>query len=378
MSISLILLLRIAFGIDTPGKNFQIICRGIGLSTFDNPLTITVHPVNQVDCKGNKTTFSVVTEGGTGEIRYQWKRKRSTDTAFSSFGAKDSTKLPVYNIGVGNEAPDGTLYQVTVSDQNTVVTSGIASLTVNQITGIAPVGVATYTVNQGDNLWFKVLTAGNVPNAYQWIKKYGTNDWRDLADNSTLSGSRREQLNFTKISVADSGIYKLRVIFPTVNRNQCIETSTITRRVFVIPVVDNEPPIFLNLTNEYKTLCPEDLRQADWSESLDDILPARIRYYHLNKHSTQFDLPTTRFSDNVTPQQSSFSIGEFIQLPLRSIQSGTKQEHSLTTGLVKSLFILRILTLRIWYPAIKPTKSFSGSRMVQETLHRLQTDTRLM
>lgn len=301
MSIFFITLLRIAFGIDSPGKNSQAIYRGIGLSTLANPLNIAVQPANQADCKGNKITFSVATEGGVGVIHYQWKRKRPADTAFSSFGAKDSTKLPVYNIGAGNEAPDGTLYQVTVTDQDTVVTSVIASLTVNEITGIAPVGVATYTVNQGENLWFKVLTSGNIPNAYQWIKKYGPNDWRDLADNSIVSGSQREQLNFTKISVADSGIYKLRVTFPTMNGNQCIETSTITRKVFVIPVVDNEPPIFLNLTNEYKTLCPEDLVQADWSESLDDILPARIKYYRLHRYSTLFDLPTIQFSDNVTP-----------------------------------------------------------------------------
>ncbi len=301
INVSLFLLLRISFGTDTPGRNTWVTYRDIDLSTLSNPLNITVQPVNQADCKGNKITFSVTAEGGAGAIHYQWKRKRPSDASFALFGAKDSTKLPVYNIGTGSEAPNGTLYQVTVTDQDTVVNSSIASLTVNEITGIAPVGVATYTVNQGENLWFKVLTSGNIPNAYQWIKKYGTNDWRNLTDNSTLSGSQREQLDFTKISLADSGIYKLRVTFPTINGNQCIETSTITRRVFVNPVVDNEPPIFLNMNNEYKTLCPEDLIQADWSESMDDILPVRIRYYHFRKYSTLFDLPTIQFSDNVTP-----------------------------------------------------------------------------
>ena len=300
MSLSLLLWLRITFGTGTFGKNAQVANPGIGLSIMANPLNINVQPVNQADCKGNKITFSITTEGGVGVIHYQWKRKRPADSAFSLFGAKDSTKLPVYNIGVGSEAPDGTFYQVIVTDQDTVMTSGIASLTVNEITGIAPVGVATYTVNQGENLWFKVLTSGNIPNAYQWIKKYGPSDWRNLVDNSTLSGSQREQLDFTKISIADSGIYKLRVTFPTINGNQCIETSTITRRVFVNPVVDNESPIFHNLNNEYKTLCPEDLEQADWSESLDDILPARIKYYRLHKYSTLFDLSTIQFSDNVT------------------------------------------------------------------------------
>jgi len=299
MGIFLFTMLKIFPGINYPGNNLQVSPLEMDHFTTTNPLSIVVQPVDQVDCKGNKATFSVVAEGGVGTIHYQWKRKRATDAAFVTFGAKDSTKLPVYNIGVGTEAPDGTMYQVTVSDQNSVLTSVSASLMVNQITGIAPVGVATYTMNLGDNLWFKVLTSGNIPSAYQWIKKMGPNDWRDLADNSIISGSQRDQLNFTRLSVSDSGLYKLRVTFPTQNGSQCIETSTITRRIYVI--ADTEPPVFLNLNNESETLCPMDLEQAAWNESLSDIFPERINFYQIGKYSTQFDLAVSNFSDNVTP-----------------------------------------------------------------------------
>jgi hypothetical protein len=301
LAFSLFLLIKLASGIDPPANRIQVTYQEVESSAFAGTLTITVQPVDQADCKGNKITFSVIAEGGIGTIHYLWKRKRPADVAFASFGAKDSTKLPVYNIGVGSESPGGTQYQVLVCNQNDTLASTIALLTVNEITGIAPTGVSSYTVNQGENLWFKVLTSGNVPSAYQWIKKYGSNDWRDLVDNATISGSRREQLNLTKLLIADSGIYKLRVTFPTVNGNQCVETSTITRKINVIPVEDHEPPVFQNLNNGNITLCPVDLEKADWDESLADIVPIRVKYYQLHKYSALFDLPADHFSDNITP-----------------------------------------------------------------------------
>jgi hypothetical protein len=299
MGISLFLLLKLMPGFDSTEKNSPVKYHENGTAEFAGLLGISVQPVDQTDCKGNKVTFSVVTNGGVGTIHYQWQRKRPGDAGFASFGAVDSTKLPVYNIGVGNEAPDGTIYQVVVTDQASVVMSGPASLKVNQITGIAPIGVATYTKNQGDDLWFKVLTTGNSPLAYQWIKKQGPNNWTDLTDNSIIAGSRAEQLNFNKISVADSGIYKVRVIFPTINGSQCTETSSITRTVHIIP--DTEPPVFINLGNKDTTLCPEVLEQAVWVDSLSDIMPVRTRFYKLNKSNSAFDLSNIHFSDNVTP-----------------------------------------------------------------------------
>ena len=234
ISYVILLLLKPASAIDF---NVEIILenyRESALPFMETTLNIKVQPENQADCKGNKATFSVVAEGGTGPVHYLWKRKRPQDVEFSTFGAKDSTKLAVYNIGSATDSPDGTLYQVTVSDQINMVMSVIATLTVNQISGISPVGVATYTLNQGENLWLKVLTSGNIPLAYQWIKKFGSNDWRNISDNATLSGSQRVQLDFTKIAIADSGTYKIRVSFPTINGNQCTETSTITRRIYEI------------------------------------------------------------------------------------------------------------------------------------------------
>lgn len=264
-------------------------------------LTITLQPEDLNDCKGNKVTFSVGTQGGTGTIHYLWKRKRPADGSFMTFGAKDSTKLPVYNIGVGVEVPDRTLYQVSVSDLETELTSLPAMLTVSQITGISPVGVAVHIINAGESLVLKVLTSGNAPSAIQWIKKYGTNDWRNVADNSRVSGSSSEQLTFTKISVPDSGIYKVRVTFPTKNNSQCTETSQIIRTIRVNPVIDTDPPLFVNLSDNSKILCPDDRETAEWSEMQRDIMPERALFHRLHKFNTQFDLSFTNFCDNITP-----------------------------------------------------------------------------
>ena len=189
-SILLFLLLEIAHGQTFPAAMAESTLPVNPRQETPGTLTISVQPADQTDCKGNKVTYSVVAKGGS-ILHYLWKRKRPTDPAFVAFGAADSTKLAVYNIGTGTEAPDGTLYQVTVADLSGTITSRQALLTVNQITGIAPVGIATFTVNEGDNLNFTVLTSGNPPNSYQWIKKFGSNDWRDLTDNTTISGSRR-------------------------------------------------------------------------------------------------------------------------------------------------------------------------------------------
>ncbi len=263
--------------------------------------TIVVQPVDQTDCKGNKVTFSVLATGGAGKFHYLWTRKRPVDTVFSLFGALDSMKLPIYNIGVGSDAPSGTMYQVLVADQNGSILSRNAVLTVNEITGISPVGIATYTVNEGDNLSFRVLSSGNPPTGYQWIKKFANGDWRDLTDNSILTGCRSDQLNLTRISIADSGLYKVRVTFPTVNGNLCTETSSITRTIHVKPVVDTEHPVFLNLQNCNLALCPSDLVLANWSDVTSDIQPVRLKFHRLQKFCTQFDLSTENFSDNVTP-----------------------------------------------------------------------------
>ena len=301
MSYVILLLLKPVSAIDFNAvKNFGTNWKSTS-SLADNILNIKVQPVNQSDCKDNKATFSVVAEGGTGPVHYLWQRKRPQDSVFIAFGAKDSSKLAVYNIGSANDSPDGTLYQVTVSDQINQVVSAIASLTVNQINGISPIGTATYNLNQGENLWLKVLTSGNEPVAYQWIKKFGSGDWRNISDNATLTGSQSDQLNFTKIAVADSGTYKIRVSFPTINGKQCTETSTITRRIYVTPVVDTIPPSFINLVTQNVTLCQKDLEQAAWNDSLSDILPPRIDYCRFPLQSPVFELSSTHFSDNITP-----------------------------------------------------------------------------
>lgn len=270
------------------------------LPNLTGTLNIKIQPADQTDCKGNKSTFSVSAEGGTGKIHYLWKRKRPSEIDFTSFGAVDSTKLPVFNVGVGNEAPDGTLYQVFVSDAETEITSTSAHLTVNQITGIAPIGVASYSLSQGQNLWLRVQTSGNSPSGYQWIRKSGISNWPDVKDGSSVSGSQGSQLNFNEILPGDSGIYKIRVIFPTLNGNFCTETSAITRRIIVIAIPDTIPPVFINLFNISKSVCPEDLIHSEWDDSIGSAIKEDLVFFDFRNSGAIFDLTASHFSDNRT------------------------------------------------------------------------------
>ncbi len=301
--IPLCFILKFLTGAESSEKSIRFTYLESSLITSPGPLRIIVQPTDQSDCKGNKVTYSIVVEGGIGTIHYQWRRKRIGEAGFVTFGARDSIKLPVYNIGTGLEAPDKTQYQVMVTDQDSTLTSAIASLLVNQITGISPTGVATYNLNQGDNVAFKALYSGSSPLSFQWIKKYGTNDWRDLSDNVRVSGSNSAQLTLKKITLADSGLYKVRVDFPTLNGNQCTETSSITRKINVSPIVDTEPPTFINSDTRLFHFCPDDPELANWNESMSNILPLGKCVYQFQKYSTVFDLPVANFADNITPSE---------------------------------------------------------------------------
>lgn len=266
-------------------------------------LNIKTQPANQTDCKGNKSIFSVLAEGGTGKIHYLWKRKMPSEQEYSAFGAVDSLKLSIYNVGVGSEAPDGTLYRVTVSDSESEINSDPARLTVNQITGIAPIGVANYTINQGQNLWLKVQTSGNSPFAFQWIRKSGNSNWPNVINGKTISGSQDAQLNFIGISLSDSGNYKVRVVFPTIDGNFCTETSSISRKITVITIRDTIPPVFINLPDISRQYCPDNLMQTEWADSLAAVPESEISF-HFRKTGKFFDLNTSNFSDNTTSSEN--------------------------------------------------------------------------
>jgi hypothetical protein len=91
------------------------------------------------------------------------------------------------------------------------------------------------------------------------------------------------------------------VTFPTISNNYCIETSAITRKINVLPVVDILPPLFVNLADEVRLLCPTNLEIANWDNILDNIVPEGKSFYYFAKNNTFFNLSTTTFSDNITP-----------------------------------------------------------------------------
>lgn len=264
-----------------------------------DPLAIAIQPSDQVNCKGNKVTFAVAAIGGEGKIHFSWLRKRPGEPGFSSFGAKDSTKLPVAAVG-GAESPDGTLYKVVLSDLSASITSREAVLTVNQVTGISPVGTATFTVREGENLSFRVLTAGRAPVSWQWIRRAGTNDWRSLTDNQIRTGCQSDQLLFNGITPADTGTYKVRITFPTTATGQCTETSTVSRKILVVAARDTEPPTFLQTGNEIIPFCPDQLIDAEWSDPASALVATGGGNHVIPAHCNKYDLSPALFRDNQT------------------------------------------------------------------------------
>ncbi len=60
---------------------------------------------------------------------------------------------------------------------------------------------------------YTVFTSGTPPVAYQWKKYASPGVWSDLSDNAVISGSQGPVLTFTHPTPAESGQYKVHLIF---------------------------------------------------------------------------------------------------------------------------------------------------------------------
>src|ERR1035437_1180760 len=154
--ISLFLLSFFTLGVQAQHiNNHKLASNNSNLSVAACP-TITTQPVSQTDCKGNGVEFTAAFNAGGASVTYQWQS--STDSVTWTYisgalpniiGASGTTLtspivLTVNNVGVGGSNGvnlSGTQYRVIITDASipcSVTSDGIATLTVNQITGISP------------------------------------------------------------------------------------------------------------------------------------------------------------------------------------------------------------------------------------------------
>lgn len=160
-----------------------------------NSLSITTQPISQLDCEGALVTFKAVATG-TG-LTYTWQRKKPTEASFTTIPVEGNITytsdggIKVGNVGSTN-SPSGTQYQVVISNGTCSVTSAVATLLVNEITGVS--GNPTVTKCYGTSYSYTVSTSTPPPGyvvSYQWKSSVASGIWNNVVDGAHFSGDRK-------------------------------------------------------------------------------------------------------------------------------------------------------------------------------------------
>ena len=199
---------------------------------------ITIQPTNELDCEGHIVSFNAVATGSG--LTYTWQRKY-TSGSFADIPLVGEPNVSYPSAGtirlqnVGNsDAPDLTQYRLVISNSNgCIVTSNAATLTVNEITGINPTATSK-TICQGENYSYQVSTnyPANVV-SYQWKRWNNPGQWDYVIDGGAVSGATTSQLVFTGATPAESGQYKVTVVFHSSGAD-CNVTSDSRNRTLTV------------------------------------------------------------------------------------------------------------------------------------------------
>ena len=206
-----------------------------------NPVpVITTQPVNQLDCEGSFVNFKVVASG-TG-LTYVWQYKRPADAGFITLtGSETNTTYPAAGeIRIGNvssaQYPNGTQFQVIVSNGNCSVTSAVATLTVNEITNIT--GGTNVTQCFGTNYSYTVTTSNpaNVV-SYRWKKSVTSGVWDEISDGGAYSGAITPTLTITAGTPTESAEYRVYITFKSSGADCNVTSTTRTRKITFLPLL---------------------------------------------------------------------------------------------------------------------------------------------
>lgn len=204
--------------------------------TVNTPPVVVVQPASQTDCYGESVEFSVTAGGGDGSYTYQWQKYDGSNWNNIS-GATSDTYL-VSNIGDINN-PDQSQYRVVITDGcSQAVTSGEATLTVNQMVVQA---LVTEMICDGDAISFTVETSGVQPTAYEWQL-----DGTTISNGATYSGVDQKTLTISNATTAQAGTYSARAVFAITQPNNNGAGVLSCSGSFVDVgelVVDTNPPV---------------------------------------------------------------------------------------------------------------------------------------
>ena len=207
-------------------------------NTVDALPTIITQPINQLDCEGSIVSFEVVA-GETG-LMYTWQRKRPTDFSFITIPVEANVSYPsagkirLQNVG-GALSPNGTQYQVIVSNGTSSETSSVATLSVNEITGITPVST-TVVRCYGTNYSYTVSTSysANVV-SYQWKSSAISGIWNNVVNGTNFSGATTATLNIIGGTPAETAEYRVYITFHSSGADCNVDSASRTRSITFLP-----------------------------------------------------------------------------------------------------------------------------------------------
>ena len=230
------------------------------ITVYELP-SITTQPTDILDCYEHIVTFNVVT-GGTGPYTYTWQRKKPADSDFTDIPVDANISYPsdgtirIASAGANNDI-DGTEYRVViVNSANTAcsLTSDPATLFVNRITDIIPSDsnplITSVIICDGSNFSYQATT--NYPAneiSYQWKKFVSVGIWNDVVDGGAISGATTDLLTFTGATSAESGSYRVTIVFNSSGANCNLNSDNFNRELTVLP------PIQASTVSSDQTIC---------------------------------------------------------------------------------------------------------------------------
>ncbi len=199
----------------------------VAVLTLYSPPAITVQPLSVTNILGGSASFNV-TASGSATLIYQWQH--------------EGTNLPGANsssFGIGSiQVQDGGSYQVTVSNLAGVVTSSVATLTV-QLPPTMTAQPQSATNITGTTANFSAAASGAAPLGYQW-RFNGS----PLGDGGRITGASSTALAISGVVAGDAGNYSLVVSNVAGMTTSAVATLT----VWVPPVISSQPQNATNVT----------------------------------------------------------------------------------------------------------------------------------
>jgi uncharacterized delta-60 repeat protein len=188
------------------------------------PLLIAAQPRSRTNNPGTQAAFSVEASG-TPPLSFQWlKNGAMLRDATSVFGAQAPTLMLGDVFGADSGA-----YSVVISNTSEVVTSLVATLTVND--PLITNQPASLALNAGEDAVFQVAAVGSSPIAYQWWKEATR-----LEDSTNVSGAHGPTLTLTNALGPDSGSY-----WVTISNAFGAITSTVATLSVADPFIPIQP-----------------------------------------------------------------------------------------------------------------------------------------